>query len=85
MPSKKYIVDFENVGATKNITMVNCNSVQFVNLGTSTVSINKSANLITGQTLNIEGNFDEVCATVFTVSFDNTGTNNCLVIKKSYV
>ena len=62
----------------------NCNSIQFVNLGTNDVFINQTAMLIGGQTLNIDGNYNEICRTRFVITFGTGGFSRCLVIKKTY-
>ena len=81
---RKFDIDITNYSTTQQVRS-NCNSIQFVNLGTSNVSINANIVLITNQTFTVEGNENELCIGVFLVTFDNTGTNNCAVIKKNFV
>jgi hypothetical protein len=81
---RKYDIDITSYSQTQQVKS-NCNSIQFVNLGTSTVTINQNITLITNQTFTIEGNDNEICVGIFLLTFDNLGTNNCSVIKKNFV
>lgn len=78
--------DIETVAySTTQQVKSNCNSIQFINVGLSTVTINNSITLITNQTFTVEGNENEICVTTFLLTFDNTSTNNCVVIRKNFV
>ena len=83
-PLRKYDIDITAYQVTQQVKS-NCNSIQFINLGTSNVTINQNITLITNQTFTIEGNENEECVGVFLLTFDNLGTNNCAVIKKNFV
>lgn len=61
-----------------------CNSITFINYGTSVVTIQQGIVLANGQSFTVEGNENELCIQQFLVTFDNTGTNNCTVVKKNY-
>lgn len=61
------------------------NTLQIVNLGVSNVIVNNIFELITNQTYTIEGNENEVCVSVQTISFAAGGGNKCLVIRKDLI
>lgn len=82
---KKYEVNFLQYSKQQIVQPKNCNTIQFVNNGTSNVIINQSATIIPGASLNIEGNENEIVITPFNISFSGAGTNNCLVIVKTFV
>jgi hypothetical protein len=60
-----------------------CNELTVVNLGTS-VAIIEGLELANGDQYISPGNEDEVNTTRYRLSFDNTGTNVVLVIRKIY-
>jgi hypothetical protein len=75
---------FYSVDTAKYIE-TNCNSVTFINFGTSVVSIETVA-LQPGQQLEIAGNSGEITNQRYFVNF-STGVglvNNCVVILKRY-
>ena len=82
---RPFDLDFTSYVATQQVK-TNCNSIQFINVGTNTVKINGTVELITNQTFTIEGNENEICTATLLLSFINTGgSNNCTVIKKNFV
>ena len=82
---KKYEVNFLQYSKQQIVQEKNCNTIQFVNNGTSNIIINQSATIIPGASLNIEGNENEIVITPFNIAFSGAGTNNCLVIVKTFV
>jgi hypothetical protein len=60
-----------------------CNSLTVVNTGTS-VAIIDGLEIAPGQQYYAPGNEDEYNETRYRLSFDNTGTNIVLVIRKLY-
>ena len=83
MTLQPFEVNIETADRTKQVRS-DCNAIQFVNLGTANVVINQNITLITNQTFTIEGNQGEICKTVFSISFTGVGTNNCVIVKKTY-
>jgi hypothetical protein len=64
----------------------NCNSISFINYGTSNVTIDNNVVLTQGQQLNIDGNAGEIINRQFLVNFSGTGTvNNLVTVKKNYI
>lgn len=61
----------------------NCNSITFVNLGTSICSV-ESVQLQPTQSLAITGNTDEFMDSVIAITFSGEGNNNLVVVKKVY-
>ena len=84
MHLQKYTVQLNAYETNQQLKSM-CNSIQFYNAGTSSVTINNQLTLIGGQSFTIEGNENEICITDFILTFDNTAINNCLVTKKTYV
>ena len=60
-----------------------CNSLTVINTGTST-AILEGLQILPGQQYYAPGNEDEKNTTRYRLSFDNTGTNVVLVIRKIY-
>ena len=60
-----------------------CNSLTVINTGTSTAII-EGLEVLPGQQYYAPGNEDELNETRYRLSFDNTGTNVVLVIRKIY-
>jgi hypothetical protein len=58
------------------------NSLQFINLGTSNAIINNQISLITNQTFTVEDEQDRECESQLSLSFDNTATNLCILVRK---
>ncbi len=63
----------------------NCNSITFINYGTSLATIEQSIQLANGQSFTIEGNENEICVKQFLITFSGAGTNNVVVVKKNYI
>lgn len=60
-----------------------CNSLTVINTGTS-IAIIEGLEVLPGQQYYAPGNEDELNETRYRLSFDNTGTNVVLVIRKIY-
>lgn len=63
----------------------NCNSITFINYGTSIAVINQAIQIANGQSFTIEGNENEECVEQFLLTFSGAGTNNVVIIRKMYV
>jgi hypothetical protein len=79
----EYKITFEQYNQNK-LLYSNCNTITFINYGTSTVNIENVA-LTQYQQLVIEGNYCEFNNQQYNMFFTGTGTNNLVVIKKSYI
>jgi hypothetical protein len=84
MPRKKYSLSIQVYSQAQQI-MPGYNSIQFINTGTSNVIINNQLTLITNQTFTSEDNMDRECDTQLSLSFDNLGTNQCVVLTKNLI
>lgn len=60
-----------------------CNSITFINTGTTNVQIN-GVNLIPGAQLVSQGNEGELNTTRYRLSFSGVGLDICTVIRKTY-
>ena len=60
-----------------------CNSLTVINTGTS-IAIIEGLEVLPGQQYYAPGNEDELNETRYRLSFNNTGTNVVLVIRKIY-
>jgi len=79
-----YECDFQQFGTNKYVD-TECNSITFINYGTSVVQI-ESVILQPNQQLKIEGNTGEFTRQRFLVNFGNSATgNNVVVIRKRYI
>ena len=83
MSCKKFITETK-VYSASNSTDTNCNSVIFVNTGTTNVTID-GFTLTPNQSWNITGNENEVLVKVYYFNFSGTGTNSLTVLFKRYV
>ena len=78
MSCKKFITETK-VYQAANSTDTNCNSVIFVNTGTTNVTID-GFTLTPNQSWNITGNENEVLVKVYYFNFSGTGTNSLTVL-----
>lgn len=78
---KKYYLDFQQYATNQNLYS-NCNAITFINIGASSVFINK-LELATGASLSIQGNENEIDTTTYEMYF-STGNGNLSVIRKFY-
>jgi hypothetical protein len=78
---KKFVLDFQQYANNNNIVS-ECNSITFVNTGTTDVFINKFL-LVAGAALAIGGNENEIDTTVYNIYFP-AGAGALSVIKKYY-
>lgn len=65
-------------------TPTNCNSVLFVNTGTTTINI-EGLILTPAQSWNIDGNENEINVKTYYFTFSGVGTNALTVIFKRYL
>jgi len=80
---KKYTVQITQY-ADNQLLPANCNSIAFVNTGTNSVLVS-GYQLISGQSLSIDGNANEIDITQYEIIFQaGAGTNLISVIKKLY-
>jgi hypothetical protein len=61
----------------------NCNSIIFINLGTTTAII-ENVTLAPTQSFAIDGNACEFTDTTIQINFSGVGNNNLVVVKKVY-
>jgi hypothetical protein len=78
-----YSVDFIGYDTPQFIPS-NCNSITFINYGTSIANI-ESAVLQPNQSLTVDGNACEMTTQNFNLTFTGDGQNYVLVIKKVYI
>lgn len=69
----------------------NCNEMTFVNQGASTVVINQVFRLypgtpgsVQGDSITFDGKPGEIDVTIYEISFEGGGANNCVVFRKNY-
>jgi hypothetical protein len=79
---KKYTPIFINYITAQSIP-TNCNSIIFINLGTTTAII-ESVVLAPSQSFAIDGNQDEFTDSVIQINFSGVGNNNLVVVKKVF-
>jgi hypothetical protein len=80
----KYATDFYTADTSQYIE-TDCNTITFVNYGTSQVLI-ENVPLQANQSLSISGNAGEVTNQKFFVNFGTSATgNNCVIIRKRYI
>lgn len=67
----------------------NCMDITFINMGTNVVLLNNVVPIAPGASLGFSANFNEVDKSIYTLTFPkdptNTLTNNCIILKKSYI
>lgn len=80
---QKFYTEIKNFYSSSYLES-DCNSISFVNIGTNPVVVN-GLTLQQNQSLNIEGNFNEIDTTQYYISFSGAGTNNLAVIRKLYI
>lgn len=83
MKCKKYITETKIFTASSS-TDTNCNSVIFVNTGTSNVTVD-GLQLTPNQSLNITGNENEVNVKIYYFNFTGAGVNSLTVLYKRYI
>ena len=80
---QKYVTEtkiFFQSGSTPS----DCNSILFINTGTSIVNI-EGLVLQPSQSWSVEGNYCELCVKYFNFIFSGIGTNSLTVIIKRYL
>jgi hypothetical protein len=80
MPNTKYKIDVQSYSTSIDIES-NCNAITFYNSGTIDAKIN-TIPLLAGQSLSIEGNNNEIDATVYHLDFGGNTTGVVFVIRK---
>jgi hypothetical protein len=84
IPKTKYEIDFFTVETSQYVPS-NCNSLVFINKGTSNLTI-ENVLLYPSQSLAIEGNYSEYTEQRFFVNFGTSTTgNNCVILRKRYI
>lgn len=78
----KYTPFFINYSTAQNIP-TNCNSITFINLGT-TVAIVENVTIQPSQSFSIDGNACEYMETTLQINFSGVGNNNLVVVKKIF-
>ncbi|AXH77158.1 MAG: hypothetical protein [Bacteriophage sp.] len=83
----KFAIQYQPINTNIQIDSgVDCNSINFINLGTAPVSIDQSVPLQQGQQYPIDGNVGEIMQQqMFLITFTGAGTKSVMVIKKVYV
>lgn len=83
MSCRQYITETK-IFTQSNSTDTNCNSLIFVNTGTSNVNIDGLV-LTPNQSLNITGNDNEINVKIYYFNFTGAGTNSLTIIYKRYI
>jgi len=83
MSCQKYITETK-IFTSNTQTDTNCNSVIFVNTGTSNVTID-GFTLTPNQSWNITGNKDEILVKVYSLNFSGSGVNQLTALFKRYI
>jgi len=79
---KKFTPIFISYNTAQNIP-TNCNSITFINLGTS-VAIVENVTIQPSQSFAIDGNQCEYMETTIQINFGSIGNNNLVVVKKVF-
>lgn len=83
MSCRQYITETKTF-VQSGSTDTNCNSVIFVNTGTSNVNVD-GLQLTPNQSLNITGNENEVNVKIYYFNFTGAGTNALTILFKRYI
>lgn len=78
----KYTPFFINYSTAQSIP-TNCNSITFINLGT-TVAIVENVTIQPSQSFSIDGNACEYMEVTLQINFTGIGNNNLVVVKKVF-
>jgi len=78
----KFREEFELINQTKEIR-ANCNTLNVINIGTSTAIVN-GVNILPGEQYFVNGNENEFNETRYMISFSGGGTEIVQVIRKIY-
>lgn len=78
----KFTPFFINYDTSQSIP-TNCNSIIFINLGTTTCYI-ENITLAPAQSFTIDGNACEYMETTISINFSGIGNNNLVVVKKVF-
>lgn len=87
MPYQKFSIVANTYTANKQIKLSNTNSIQFINTGVVTATLNGTMVLISGQIITFDGNVNEILDPnqVFTLTFATGPGASVLVLQKNYV
>lgn len=80
----EYNIDMQTYTQSGKIVS-DCNGIEFINQGTSNLVINSALKLAPQGSWSSDGNELETDRTPYTITFDNTGINNCVVNRKNYL
>jgi hypothetical protein len=82
---QRYKIDVLQYNASNQV-FSNCADITFYNTGTNDATINNGLTLSPGQSIVFSANNDELDTTLYTISFQNNGKLNSLVVfRKIYV
>lgn len=81
---QKYRVELIQYTNNQDKIFSDCNSITFVNIGTSNALIGAYV-IIPGAFLSIPGNLGEMDVTQYSLSFSGAGANNLTIMRKFYV
>lgn len=87
MAYQKFSIVANTYTSNKQIKLSNTNSIQFINTGVVTATLNGTMVLISGQIITFDGNENEVLDPnqVFTLTFATGAGASVLVLQKNYV
>jgi hypothetical protein len=83
MSCRQYIIETK-VFVLTGQTDTNCNSILFINSGTSTVTV-EGVVLAVGQQFRVDGNLDEMLVKTLQFTFATGGVNQLTVVFKRYL
>ena len=79
---QKYTPFFQQYNTAQSVP-TNCNSITFINLGTSVAYV-ENVSIQPSQSFAIDGNACEYTEQVVQINFDAGGNNNLVVVKKVF-
>jgi len=79
---KKFVPIFISYNTPQSVP-TNCNSITFINLGTSVAFVENVA-IQPSQSFAIDGNECEFTEATIQINFGSTGNNNLVVVKKVF-
>jgi archaellum component FlaF (FlaF/FlaG flagellin family) len=87
MPYQKFSIVSNTYSRNQQIKLSNTNSIQFINTGVVTATLNGTMVLISGQIITFDGNQNEILDPnqVFTLTFAAGAGASVLVLQKNYM
>jgi archaellum component FlaF (FlaF/FlaG flagellin family) len=87
MPYQKFSIVSNTYSRNQQIKLSNTNSIQFINTGVVTATLNGTMVLISGQIITFNGNQNEILDPnqVFTLTFATGAGASVLVLQKNYM